>query len=297
MRQIGDRLVQIGVHQYPQDQSAGLFRHVDDSERLGEMGEFRKQLLQHAGRMAQELFPERSLGIVRIERQVANRRFDKVLKEVRAKGQVRQVIASLASHFNQHRSVVDVGVGDRDAEFDVAAAAPASGTNQDELAPWQQLVQAPHRVSNIAHGGLVGELAVAFQIDVNNVGDLRYPAVGDEAVGGEDHLVGRQVLRDLNRDGVAAITLWTALQEIEVLAIVSELDVHRSAQLGLQQGQQFANPRHELCLADQAFEAENHVAGSEVGDGTDQLLDPIMIDDRYKMADLRVVRAAVTKQL
>src|ERR1019366_4648614 len=261
------------------------------------MREFRKQLLQHAGRVAQEVLPERSLGIVRIERQVANRRFNQVLKEVRAEGWVRQVIAPLARNFNQHRSVIDVGVGHRNAQLDIAAAAPASGTNQDKLAPWQQLVQAPHRVSDIAHGGLVGKLAVTFQIDVNNVRDLRHPAVRDEAVGGEDHLVGWQILRDLNRDGVAAITLWTALQEIEVLAVVGELDVHRSPQLGLQHGQQLANPRHELCLADQPFEAENHVAGSEVGDGADQLLDPIMIDDRHKVADLRVVRAAVTKQL
>src|SRR5664279_5633973 len=97
------------------------------------MGEFGKQLLQHAWRMAQEVFFERGLRIVGIEREIANRSFDQVLKEVRAERQVGQVIAALASDFNEHGSVVDVGVGDGNAELDVAAAAPASGTDQDKL--------------------------------------------------------------------------------------------------------------------------------------------------------------------
>ena len=48
---------------------------------------------------------------------------------------------------DQERRVVDLGVGDRDAELDVSAASPAPGPHQDELPLGEDLVQ-PHRIPN-----------------------------------------------------------------------------------------------------------------------------------------------------
>src|SRR5664279_4520426 len=134
---------------------------------------------------------------------------------MRAEGEVRQIISSLPGDFDQHGSVVDLGVRDRNAEFNVPTASPASGADQDKLPLGQQLVQAPYRASYIAHGGLVGKLAIALQVHINNVRDLRYLAIGDEAVSREDHFVRRQILRDRNRHCVATVTLRPALQEVE----------------------------------------------------------------------------------
>src|SRR5664279_156676 len=213
-----------------------------------------------------------------------------------AEGEVRQIISPLPGDFDQHGSVVDLGVRDRNAEFNVPTAPPASGADQDKLPLGQQLVQSPYGASYIAHCGLVGKLAVALQVHINNVRDLRYLPIRDEAVGGEDHLVRRQILWDRNRDRIATVALGPALQEIKVLTVVGELDVHRRAQLGLQKSQQLANPRHERRLPDQAFEAENHIAGAKVWDRPDSLLNAVMLNDRHKMANLRVVGAAVTQQ-
>ena len=53
---------------------------------------------------------------------------------------------------------------------------------------------------------------------------------------------------------------------------------------------------NELCLADQTFKAEHHIACAEIRDGTNQLLDAIVLDDRHEMADLRIAGATVAKQ-
>src|ERR1019366_1460630 len=144
--------------------------------------EFGKQFPKHTARATEKRFLEYGLRVVRIERQVAYRSFHQVLKKMGAEGEVRQIISALSRHFDQHGRVVDVGVRDWNAEFDVPAAPPASGTDRDKLPLGQQLVQSSYRAPYIAHGRLVGKLTVALQVYVNNVRDLRYPAIGDEAI-------------------------------------------------------------------------------------------------------------------
>src|SRR5208283_5758967 len=262
-------LVQFGIHQHPQDQATGFLRHIDDAESVRQVRKVGKKFVKQAAGSAQEIFLECCLMIVRIERQVANRSFHQVLKKMGAEREIRQVVSSLPRDFDQHGTVVDVGVSDRNAEFDVSAATPASRTDQDKLPLRQQLVQSAYRAPDIAHCGLVGKLAVALQVHINNVRDLRHLPIRDEAVCGEDHFVRRQILRDRSRHGVTTIALRPALQEIKVLTVVGKLDVHRRAQLGLQKIQQLADPSHEGRLPDQAFEAENNIACAKVWDWAD----------------------------
>ena len=200
------------------------------SDRPLELGE---KFIQHAGGVVKKLFLERGLRIVRIERQITYGSFDQVLKEMGAEREVGQVIAPLASDFNQHGGVIDVGVGDGNTQLNIASAAPAAGTDQNKLPLGQQLVQPADSATDVSHAGLIGKLAVAFQIHVNNMGDLGYLAIRNEAVGRKDHLVRGQILGDRDRPGVSTVALRTALQEIQVFAVVGELDVHGRAQLVL----------------------------------------------------------------
>ena len=72
----------------------------------------------------------------------------------------------------------------------------------------------------------------------------------------EDDFVRRQVLRDRDRNRVSAVALGPALQQIEILPVVGELDVYGCPELGLQQVQQFADAADEWSLPDQSFKGK-----------------------------------------
>ena len=114
------------------------------------MRELRQQFFQHTARVLQKLFAE-GASVVRIQRQIADGRFHQVLEEVRAERQVWNVVPFLPRHLDQHGGVVDVGIRDGHTQLDVATAAPASGTDEDELALGQQLVQPADGAADVAH--------------------------------------------------------------------------------------------------------------------------------------------------
>ena len=133
----------------------------------------------------QERLVELDALVVRIERQVADARLDEVLEEVGAERHVGDVVALLPGDLDEHGRVVDLRVGDADAELDVAAAAPASRAHEDELAPRQELVELADGLADGDEVAEFGQLAVAVRVDIDDVGD-----VGDAAV--RDVLAGRE---------------------------------------------------------------------------------------------------------
>src|SRR5436853_3577126 len=136
------------------------------------MGEFREQIRKEVAGAAKKQVVKRGAGIVRIKRQIANRSLDQILEEVSSKGQFREVVSFLPRYFDQHRGVVDVGVGDRYAKLDVSATAPTPGSHQHELPFGQQLIQFSDGATDVAHCVLIGQLAVALEINVDDMGDV-----------------------------------------------------------------------------------------------------------------------------
>ena len=53
---------------------------------------------------------------------------------------------------------------------------------------------------------------------------------------------------------------------------------------------------HKRRLADQPFEAEYHLLQAKSGIGPIELLDAVVINDRYQLADLRIAGAAITEK-
>ncbi len=129
----------------------------------------------------------------------------------------------------------------------------------------KSLFSLPNGAANVAHVLFIGKMTVAFEIDVNDVRDLGHLAVGDEAIGGKDDALWSQIRWNGNGRGIDTVALGTALQKIEVVAVVGELEVDRLAQLGLQQAQQLANVADERRLANQAFEGEDHGLLVQIG--------------------------------
>ena len=74
------------------------------------------------------------------------------------------------------------------------AASPASGSDEDELTLGEQLVELAYRFADRQEVGTVLEPRVAVGVDVDDVGDVRHVAVGDESVGCEEGVFDRNVL-------------------------------------------------------------------------------------------------------
>ncbi len=101
-----------------------------------------------------------------------------------------------------------------------------------------------------------GELPVPLRIDVHDVRDVRHAAVRDVAAGGKDDGVRRHVLRYRGGGGVLAEALGPALKEVEIPAVVRELDVDRRAELRLEQLEEAVHLRHEDAVRHEALEGE-----------------------------------------
>ena len=157
---------------------------------------------------------------------------DEVLEEVGAERELGNVVALLAGDLHEHGRVADVGVGHVDAELDVAAAAPAAGPHQDELPLGQQLVQlCPPPCPTLRRSRRSSSSRVAVRVDVDDVGDVGDAAVRDAAVRGEQDDLAGQVARDRSRRELLGVALGAALEQIEILAVGGELDVHGTVEL------------------------------------------------------------------
>ena len=141
-------------------------------------------------------------------------------------------------------------------------------------------IQSTDRMPDIAHRRLIRKLAVFLEVNIHNMRDIRHFTVRNKLGGGENHLVWRQVLRDCGRKCVGPIALGPALQQVEIRTIVGKLDVHRRAELGLQQAQHVANTGYERCPPDQPFKGENGILRLEIRQWTDQWLDSVMANER-----------------
>src|SRR5581483_2828657 len=265
-----------GVHQHPQGQSAGLQWNVNHPESFFQVGEFREQLLQHISRVAEKRLIKRRARIVGIKGQIANRGFHEILEKVRPEGQLRQVISFLPRHLDQHAGVIDIGVGDGNAQFNISPASPAARSDENELVFGQEFVQPAYGAADIVHGLLVGQLAVTLEIDINNVSNVGHLAVGDEVPGGKNDFIRRQILRDGNGNRAGAVALRAALQQVEVLSVIGEFDIHRRFQPGLQQLQQLADAGHKWAAPYQSFESKYRFLRTEVGKQTDHRFDAIV---------------------
>ncbi len=147
------------------------------------------------------------------------------------KRDVGQVGALLAGDLDQHRGVADVGVGHRHAEPDVAAAAPAAGTHQDEAALRAGIrLSRPTALGHPSHRLRAGQRLVVAGVDQHHVLEVAGLAHLDVAVGGEDDVVGRHVGRDRHPRGGRGEAEGPALEHVERLAVVGELDVDRLAE-------------------------------------------------------------------
>ena len=89
-----------------------------------------KPLSEPVGGIVEKVVAEDRIGVIQVDRQRKNVRLHQVLEEVRAERQLGHVVALAARDLDQHGGVVDVRVGDGDAELDVAAAAPAARPEQ-----------------------------------------------------------------------------------------------------------------------------------------------------------------------
>ena len=107
-----------------------------------------------------------------------------------AEGEFRHVIAFTTGNLDQHGGIVEIGIGHRHAQFDIAAAAPAARPHEDELTFGQNLVQMAHRPADGHHLVGVRHFTVAVGIDINDVGDIGDAAVGDVAIGRKQHKFG-----------------------------------------------------------------------------------------------------------
>ena len=291
------RLVQLGVHQHAEHLPAGLGADVHDAHDVGEARRLGDEVAEDVPRAAQELLVVDDPLVVRVERQVADLRLDEVLEEVRAEGEVGDVVPLLARHLDQDRGVVDVGVGHRHAEADVAAASPAARADQRELALRQQLVEPPHDAADVAQRVRVGDLGVPLRIDEHEVGQVGHAAVRDVAPRGEEDLPVGQVARDPRRGVVGAVALRAALQQVEVLPVVGELDVHRRRHLLAQQRQQLAHAGHEGGVLHQAVEGEDQLVALEVEVRPDRAAHAVAVDDGDHLPHAGVLAADLAQEL
>src|SRR3974390_264414 len=118
-------------------------------------------------------------------------------------------------------------------------------------------------------------MAVAFEIDVHDMSNLGHLSVGDIAISREQDTITRQVLRNGYRNGIAAVALRTALQQVEVFAVIGEFDVDGLIQFGLEEREQFADITDEGRLADETFESKDSILPGEIGRQSDGLLDAV----------------------
>ena len=234
-------------------------------------------------------------GVAREERQVADSRLDQVLEEVGAERQVGDVVALLRGDLHQHGGVADVRVGDADAQLDVAAAAPAPGAHQDELALREELVQPADGAPDVLHLVEALEPVVLLGIHVDDVRDVGDAAVRHVAVRREQHAFERQVARDRRRDGVPREALRAALQQVQVAAVGRELDVHRRPDALAQQLEQRPHLGHERRVADQTVEGHDGVRLGRIPAEPDRAVDALAVVHRRDLVE-RGVLAPVLRE-
>ncbi len=127
------------------------------------------------------------------------------------------------------------------------------GPHEHEAPTGEQAVQAPDRPAHLAHG--VGiEAAVGLGVHVDDVGDILHPGVGHVAVGREQHPLRREVAGEDHGLLARARALGPALQQVEVLAVRGDLDVHRRAQGLAQDLEEGAHAGEEGRVGDQSLE-------------------------------------------
>ncbi len=252
-----------GIAQDSQNLPFGLAGDVDHPQNLRQVGERGQQLTQDVvGSLEEEALPGH-IGIVRIERKITDPRLDQVLEEVGSERQVRDVVPGLAGDLDHDGRVVDVGIGDRNAQSDIPSAAPAPRTQQGELAPGEHSVEPSHGPADLSHGSRI-QGVIGLRIHVHHVGDLGCPAVGDVSAGREQDLRGGEIRRDHVRIRIRAEALIAALQEVEIGPIMGELQIHGMPQGLLQDLEHEGHSPHEIGLGDQTIEGDDVVAVSEV---------------------------------
>ena len=211
-------------------------------------------------------------------------------------GEVRDVVSLSSRHLDQDRRVVDVGVGHRDPELDVAAAPPPAGADQDELVPGKDLVQPADSPPDAAQRLEVAERRIPLGVDVDDVRDRRDPSVRDEPVRGEDDVLGRDVAGDHRRVAVVRKALRPALQEVEVLPVGGELEVDRAAQLLLEEPQERADLRHELRAGDEPLEGDDEVLRLRLVVDHHRPVDPSVLEDGDHVLDAGETPSRLAKE-
>ncbi len=189
-------MILVGVQEEPEDGASRRPGHVDHPDDVDRGPRTRARGRQGRSATLQERLVEADLGIVREERDVADRGLDEVLEEVGAEREVRHVVPALSRDLDEHGRVVDVRVGHGNAEAHVAAAAPPPRPHEHELPLRQDLVETADGLADPLERRRVGERRVAVGIDVDDVREVRHAPVRDVAARLEDHPVGRQVGRD-----------------------------------------------------------------------------------------------------
>ena len=226
--------------------------------------------------------------LLRVERQIADSGLDQILEEVRSEGQLGRVLARLVRDLDQQGGVVDLRVGDVDPQADVPSATPAARAHQRELALGKKLVQAAYRFGDRLQVRQLGELRVAFRVDPHDVSEIRNSPVGDVPVRREQHPVPRDVPRNRRRRGPLFVALGAALEQIEVLTVGRELDVHRHAEPFAKDIEERGHLRQERRVRDQSLEGDDRVLHCQVLERPG-LPDPFVLDDRQDPAGERQV--------
>ena len=148
-----------------------------------------QQFREHVGRPLKNASLKTTSGSPGEQRQIADARLDQVLEEVRAEGQVPARSCRSCRDFYQERRVVDVRIRHPDSELDVAAASPAPGPDQRELARSGALFSRPTTRPTSVRSSCRLQLVIPLGVDVDDVGEIGDAAVGDELPRGEEHLV------------------------------------------------------------------------------------------------------------
>ena len=145
---------------------------------------------------------------------------------MRSERNIRNVVPFFTGHFDQHRGVADVGIGDPDAQFDVAAAAPSPRTDENELLPRHKFIELAYGLPDgqeIVEGP---DLAVLSRVDIDNMRDVGHDAVGNELVGRKKGGFIGNMGRNFHGRVIRGEALRPALENMEVVSVGGELDVH-----------------------------------------------------------------------